>query len=97
MKRVIDSHLGNGSLFTLLNELRCFGLHTSGTSPSQIPGDCLVHNSLFIRNFLSIWQRDLKVPSGGAREEVRRWEEAERAWRGILGQSSNTKQEGNHD
>lgn len=77
MKRVIDSRLGNGSLFTLLNELRYFGLHSSGTSPSLIPGDYLVHSSVFIRNFLLIWQRDLKVLSGGAGEEARRSEEAE--------------------
>lgn len=37
MKRVIDSHLGNCPVCTLLNELRYFGLHSSGTSPSPIP------------------------------------------------------------
>ncbi|GAA6071108.1 uncharacterized [Tachysurus ichikawai] len=84
MKRVIDSHLGNGSLFTLLNELRYFGLHSSGTSPSPIPGDLLVHNLVFIRNFLLIFQHNLKALSGGAEEETRRPEEAERARSGIL-------------
>lgn len=84
MKSVIDSHLANGSLFTLLNELWYFGLHSSGTSPSPVPWDFLVHNSVFIRNFLLIWQRDLKFLSGGAGEEARRSEEAERARRRIL-------------
>lgn len=75
MKRVIDSRLVNGSLFTLLNERRYFGLHSSGTSPSLIPGDFLVHSSVFIRNFLLIWQRDLKVVPGGAGEEAESMEE----------------------
>lgn len=75
MKRVIDSRLVNGSLFTLLNERWYFGLHSSGTSPSLIPGDFLVHSSVFIRNFRLIWQRDLKVVPGGAGEEAESMEE----------------------
>lgn len=82
MNRVIDSHLASGSLFARLNEPGYFGLHSSGTSPSPVPGEALVHDSAFIRNFLLIRQRDLKVLCGGAAQEARGSEEAERAWGG---------------